>query len=498
MNAAPPLDLAEKLRTQIARMVTGNGLPPESVTTRTAQETLVKLNGQLDIRLTARAESTQGKGAAPVRWNQTFNAIADLTAAAPMLPAQLAQDAARLQHAADQILHQPHQGWGLTVTEIPTSPLDFTVGASEVCAQCHGEKTTLCANCNGLRRQECPQCFGRKEVTCPTCGGRMVMAGGEDCSICRHRGTVPCVTCQGQGEMSCTACAGKGQTPCRACDAKGQLWHQIIFHTAAQTNFKMMLAAELPEETMRHVRRLRPENLLDGRARITVTNQEISGDTVRVNYAAEFPIVQLEFSVADQPVHLTMLGEKPTILEATHFMDGLLAQSLDLLRRARQREVLAAAALGDLGKLRFYREALSPGKNSMELRRRYPFGISQNLLREVPSALHYLLSILTAQPRMLAAAAFNAVAAMLLLYLYGLNASKGHFGMGDILLLIVLLLLNTAAIAGTHIAVSAQTLRPFGVQPKLELKYLPTALGDAGIFSLAGTALMCIIAWLAK
>lgn len=493
-----PMELAEKLRAQIGRMVAGNGLPPEAVTTQNAKITTVRLLGQLDVRLLAHPKTSQGKGQPAAQFHQSYDNIAELTSSLPILQRELSNDKNRLAHAADEILMQSHQGWGLTAATLPAPHLDYTAGAVEKCPFCHGNKSETCTVCNGRCRQECSQCIGKKEITCPTCFGRGVLSSGEDCAACRQRGVVMCTACQGQGETGCHACSGKGQVPCRTCEAKGQIYHQVNFTAVAQANFKMMLAEDLPEDIAIHVRRLKAENLLGGRAKISVTGKEINGDAMRVNYTAEFPIAQLDYLLAEQPVHLVMLGEKPMVVEATHFMDRLLAPAMDLLRRARAKETPAAAALAELGKIRFFRDAFAAGKNGLELRRRYPFGIRIPLLREVPPALQYLLSILTQQPRMLASVAFNAVTAIFLLYHYFLGGAHKGFGAGDIVLCVILLLLNVAAILGVHIGVTLQTLKPFGLRPNYNANGLLIAWGKTGMISAAVTLLFCVIAWLIK
>jgi len=335
------------------------------------------------------------------------------------------------------------------------------------------------------------------------CNGRCVLSSGEDCPGCMRRGVVACTGCLGRGEVPCGTCAGKGQISCRNCDAQGQVFQQITFHTTVQSNFKLMIGQDLPEEIMRHLRRIKPENLLNGRAEIQVESEEIIGHMIRVMYLVNFPLMALQYQLGDQPMQIVTLGLRPMILEAAHFMDWLLAPTLELLRRARAREVLAATVLGELGKLRFYREAFAAGKNSQELRRRYPFGISGNLLREVPATLGYLLGNLTAQPRMLAAIAFNAVTAIFLLYIYVLGSSQAsgavkHFGVGDIFLCLALLGLNAAAITATHLGISARTLRPFGVRPKFDAARILNILGDTCFISLGVTLLLCIAAWVMR
>ncbi len=486
-------DMAERLRTQIARMVAGNGLPPEAVLLTHQHTTQVKLAGQLDVRLITRVENIQGKGPAPVKWHQQFEAAADIGPALAPLQSQLATDPQRLQIAADQILMKEHQGWGLIASDIPIPQLNYVAGAQYSCANCDGTSMQTCGVCNGDRRQNCPHCHGKREITCPTCAGRGVMSSGENCAACRQRGIVACATCQGQGEMSCTHCAGKGQTPCKGCDAKGTLYQQVTFNAFAQANFKLMLTENMPEDVMRHLRKLKPENLLGGRGTIIKDSTENGQDFVRINYHAEFPITQYQFQIGDMKMEFVTLGHKGTLFESPNFMDRILSSSLDMLRRARRREVPTAAALQELGRIKFYRTAFAPGPKNIHLRRRYPFGISAAIFREVPAGLHYLLSILTERPRTLAAVAFNAVATIVLLFTYALGTGNHLFGVMDVVFWIVLLLLNAGAILATHYVISAQALKPFGIRPNMQMDHMMTALGRTGLASLGITLVLCIV-----
>lgn len=483
--------MGEKLRVQITRMVAGNGLPPEAVSLASQSTQNVKLNGQLDIRLIAHVENLQGRGMAPAQWQQKFEMPGDLSASVVALQNQLNKDPKRLQMAADQILAQDHQGWGLVANDIPIPQLNFIAGCQYNCPNCDGTKNQTCGTCNGTMRQVCGSCNGKRETTCPTCFGRGTLSSGENCAACRTRGVVACAQCQGQGETACMHCGGKGQTPCKGCDAQGTLYQQVTFKTSAQANFKLMLAEELSEDIMRHIRKLKPENLLDGRATITRQDMTANDDFIRANYTAEFPITRYQFQIGDMTPEFVTLGSKDTLFEAPNFMDRLLSPALDQLRRARKRELPASTALQELGKFKFFRHALGGGKN-MPLRRRYPFGISPNLLREVPAGMHYLLSIMTEQPRMLAAIAVNAIAAIILLYVYALGSEK-PFGIGDIILWLFLLAANAAAVLAAHYFTSAKTLKSFGIRPNVQATHLLTVLGRTGMASLAVTLLLCIL-----
>lgn len=484
-------DMGEKLRVQITRMVAGNGLPPESVSLANQHSQTIKLHGQLDIRLITRGENLQGRGMAPTPWHQKFESPADISASITPLQKQLNGDKERLRLAADQLLAQDHQGWGLVANDIPIPQLNFIAGCQYNCPNCDGTKNQTCGTCNGTMRQVCSACNGKRETTCPTCFGRGVLSSGENCAACRTRGVVECAQCQGHGETACAHCGGKGQTPCKGCDAQGTLYQQITLHSFAQTNFKMLLAEDLPEELMRHIRKLKPENLLDGRATISQQEIEAHDDFIRVKYIAEFPISSYQFQIGNMTTEFVTLGHKDTLFEAPNFMDRLLSPALDQLRRARKREIPASTTLQELGKFKFFRHALGGGKN-MPLRRRYPFGISSNLLREVPAGMHYLLSIMTEQPRMLAAIAINALSAIILLYVYALGSEK-PFGIGDIILWLFLLGASAAAVLAAHYFTSAKTLKSFGIRPNVQITHLITILGRTGIASLGVTLLLCIL-----
>lgn len=495
MDDSQAPDMAEKLRAQIVRMVAGNGLPPEAVSLTSQQTTQIKLRGQLDIRLITRTETAQGKGPAPAKWHQQFDSPADIAPSTLPLQTQLATDQERLQFAADQILMKDHQGWGLTAADIPIPQLNYIAGAQYNCPNCEGTQMQTCAACNGKMRRDCPQCHAKREITCPTCYGRGVMSSGENCAACRTRGVVACATCQGQGETGCTACGGKGQVPCKGCDAKGTLYQQVSFNTFAQANFKLMLTEELPENVMRHLRRVKPENLLDGRAKIIKDEIQKIDDFIRVHYHAEFPITQYDFQVGNMQLEFVTLGNKGTLFEAPNFMDRLLSPSLEMLRSARRRHIPAAGALQELGKLKFYRSAMA-GNKPMQLRRNYPFGISSNLFKEIPTSMHFLLSILTERPRMLTAVAFNALVAIILLSHYVLDGAPRNFSLTDIILWLMLLLLNAAATLTAHYFVSAKSLKSFGIKPNMQMDHMITALGRTGFASLGVTLLLCIIMWL--
>jgi hypothetical protein len=298
--------------------------------------------------------------------------------------------------------------------------------------------------------------------------------------------------------MACRGCGGKGQTPCASCDAKGEIWEQLGLRIFAQTNFKMALDGEYHEDVLQHVRRLRPEHLLDGRAAITIGEKIVRDDVIEVAYQAEFPVTHLEFNIGAIAAKFVVLGDKSTLVESTPFMDKLLAPSLDLLRRARARQVAAATALAELAKIRFYRDALAPGKKLQELRHRYPFGISANLMREVPPALQYLLSTLTEQPRMLAAFGFNAVLVIAMLYLAKTHPAPGQLQFNDIAILVGALLTNMVVLMAMHFGVTSQTLKSFGVQPDLNGISLTAALGKTGFISLGISFAVCLLVWMLR
>lgn len=496
MATAPPPSLAERLRSQIARMVQGNGIAPESVVAQDEQSVRVALLGQLDVRLTCKTKTTQGNGDRHGRWLTTYQNFSELNGTLAALQSQSVKDAESLAYAADQILLEPNEAWGLQAQNMPIHHLDFDVGATETCQQCKGEKISTCQTCNGQRRHECEQCHGKRQMPCTGCFGRGVTSSGEDCLECRRQGTVNCTFCQGQGEVSCRVCNGRGQIPCQPCDATGKQWQQVTFEILAQTSFRMATAEDYPEHILRHVRRLQPEHLVDGRADIQIKEKQTIDAMRRVTYEATFPITQLQFGIGNLPARFVMMGEKSTMIESARFMDQILAPSLDLLRRARERNVPAPAALAELAKIRFYRDAMSPGKNGRDLRRKYPFGISAGVLREAPAALQYLLSILTEQPRMLAAVGFNAALGMVVLYLYHVGKTD-HAGIQfqDIAILVAALLVNFATLLATHFGLTKKTMESFGLKANFSNVSFRSALGKTGLASLCVTAVLCLLAW---
>jgi hypothetical protein len=495
MTSGKTADLAEKLRVQIMRMVAGNGLPPEAISLMRQQTATIKIVGQLDTHLAIRTENSNGKGSAHPVWQQSFEKLADLSASIVQLQNQLTTDPARLQLAADEILRHPSQGWGIAAADIGLESLNFIAGCEYTCGDCEGTKMQTCATCQGRMRQDCNQCFGKRETNCPTCLGRGVMSSGENCAACRQRGVVMCFACQGHGEIACSHCAGKGQVTCKPCEAQGTLFQQTTFKTFAQPNFKMLMPDHIDDNLTHHIRRLKPENLLDGRATINITGQQADDGFVRIHYTAEFPIRQYQFQLGDVPLEIVTLGHKDTLFDVPNFMDRILAPSLDLLRRARRREIPAINTLKELGEMQFYRRAFKLG-DPKSLRRQYPFGISTNLLREVPPGLHYLLSILTEQPRMLAALGFNAVSAILLLSIYVFSGVGHQFSASDAILWLMLIAFNAITILLTHFLLSERILKPFGLRPNMKINHMPLALGKTGLVSLCATLMLCLFIWL--
>jgi hypothetical protein len=202
----------------------------------------------------------------------------------------------------------------------------------------------------------------------------------------------------------------------------------------------------------------------------------------------------MKFAIGDAPAQFVMLGKKPLMIESTHFMDKILKPSLDVLQRARGRQMAAPDALAELAKIRFYRDALFPGKKLQDLRRHYPFGISANILRETPPALQYLLSILTEQPRMMAAIGFNILLAAVLFYFAKTSSGAKEFQFSDIVTIVVAMFLSMTAILSTHVVVTQRTLKTFGIRASMNGVAISTALGKNGFISIGVSFLLCLLA----
>jgi hypothetical protein len=200
--------------------------------------------------------------------------------------------------------------------------------------------------------------------------------------------------------MGCPNCGGKGGTPCPTCKGSGQIGEDAVVTCGASTSFAIH-GEGLPSGLRRGLDRLGIINLGKGHADIITLPPEKTGDepvsepregepaqqqkitTHKINYEAKLPYAELRMSFNGHKTIVSVFGKKNVLLNVPNFLDEALQPARDALALAARSsgtldEVLKTRAMHDALQL----QLIGSGE-VVNFRRLYPFGISQDVMREI-------------------------------------------------------------------------------------------------------------------
>lgn len=293
-----------------------------------------------------------------------------------------------------------------------------TIGVHEHCQPCSSSGNVLCANCNGQGRETCHRCNGKGEENCNQCRGEGVIYGQnnqqQQCNFCHGQGMATCTLCQHSGEVTCSICKTKGQIPCDQCSGTG--WHSLIsqIKIIAKGNFNYS-KENLPEEVPALIDDLGPllvtekhgdVEIIDDSTFIKDLENESGENEYIIPYHVRIPYGDIKFKIQEKhEIAGKLFGFQPLLLEMPNFIEKSTSRGRLKLIDASSNAKNTATGLRAAIKYRVIRESfiatarMTQKKAVVKISRRYPFGMSLEVIEQIIEQSGTALNLITKKPR---------------------------------------------------------------------------------------------------
>lgn len=382
-------ELAQKALKKIRALCRGNGVEEDSVQIKSARGEMIRCEAITHLELHPEITHSRKKGRVQVgvvceNPAQIQKAINDITVEA------IKKDETR-KYLAKMLLDRPDKGFAMHAEYINVDPLNQEFCVHAPCGDCGGHAVVSCNRCGGHRREVCPQCHGRTLTPCTFCHGKGFTQGPDgkqvQCNRCFGQRQVACTLCQKTGTVACRQCKGTGNTKCNSCGGAG--FYTDITHVAVRlkTLFEIDRAA-LPHPAVKIIEDNGPQMAANGHIKINAEQVKREDGGLAIQYETAFPYGDIEFSVNGKPLKAHLFGFKGKLLKLPNFVDNLVEGNFALLMQAASGHGNPASNIRKASKTRFIGEALlasvtlPPKKAMMSLKRKYPMGASNDLLKD--------------------------------------------------------------------------------------------------------------------
>ena len=361
------------------------------VTLETKEQDYV-LTGTMEISPLCESQPASYPGGVRNKACKKVESFAALQTAAAKHKQEFSESTDWIAASTREIEAHDNHGWGLEDAKVTLPEKSAIYAATEMCPTCCGRQTLTCTQCSGQGTVICTQCQGRGREQCYYCGGR-----GENphnptqtCPTCNGTRYAPCRYCQTQGHLPCPTCQGKRGTPCTTCQSSGHLTQEITVTCGAETHFAMK-ATGLPSGLRRGLDRIGIANIGKGHADITATpptkeekETPPKGNRILIlNYRAPLPYAEIRMGLGSRKAVVSAVGKRCALVDVPTFLDEPLTPWRDKLHLAAEGKATLESAI----EARAIKDVLSltiAGKGNLkEVRKVYPFGLSQEAIKSL-------------------------------------------------------------------------------------------------------------------
>jgi hypothetical protein len=388
--------LAENALLRLQKLAAGNGLNPALIQIAEKNERTTTLTGELHLNPRFDSQIKDGVGAFKNKSLRVLGSFEALDAEIANRKSAFETSKTLVQDVLNELEADPSHGWGQQDALVALPSHSATIGATSACPECGGKGLLVCGHCRGEKMIFCLYCEGRKQEPCYQCNGSGQDAANQPCPVCHGTRFAPCRYCHAMGMVACPTCAGRGGTPCAACRGSGKLSRLATIKAGTATSFQMKNTTDLPSGLLRNLDRLGIANLGKGHADIAILPQEAEADPKILHLRATFPYADVKIRIGKSLFALTVFGKKGLISGAPAFLDAALKPARAALAEAASG---SSKALDKAMETRAIREAitlvLEGKKNTNDLRRLYPIGLSPQVAQEIMIAANKSLRVMT-------------------------------------------------------------------------------------------------------
>lgn len=436
----------DKTLDTIKKLVTGNGINPEAITTEKLKGSTLRFGAYTLISL----QTTQSNNTKPGRYEtaEKIESEEAIKAAMEKTYRALATTPNLEQELHEAILTHENRGFSNTA-KIPLPKLKKEFVIIKPCPMCHAKGKVPCLPCNGKGRIICPRCKGTGRTPCTHCNGTKMVPVPSNanqkmaCPMCHGQGYKSCILCNQTGYVTCKTCAGRGETTCPTC--QGAAWNSHIFtqeihaHTTfvyPQNKLPPLITQTIEKMVEKHSKKMTEDTaiqVLTEPTLLTRWKQEQAenpdspfAQTLRqgdicfpILYDITLPYGELTFQINDKSYQTFLFGQKARSIQTPFFLDDLLEEGIKALENAANLQGNVHENLKAAGKFRSLKEAIilstsnNRAKAERKLKARNPIGLSKNTIKDIINNANRALKNITKKPRIIGLSIISALYAVL-------------------------------------------------------------------------------------
>lgn len=392
----PDIDpaLPQQALKTLRSLIKGNGIKTQALTLKQCEGEVLNFDARTLIKISSKTTSSTLPG--KISGGTVCQSSGELNTAVEKALKDVASSDTSSDKVAKTILERPDKGFGLFKEQIKLPSFDQEFFVHENCPKCQGKKQTACVNCRGQKQIKCIHCRGLRHMPCKHCRstGFIQTPNGkrEKCRYCRGRGKTTCTYCHGKGMMLCPKCQGKGFAQCPTCNGTGGQTQKTQLEVYADLSFQYD-QQELPQDLCRILDKNASSFVKQDNIKLQLQDlpaeekAKIPEDLVVINYRAALPYAKVRFTLKDETFDGILCGYQGKLLNLPPFLEQIAEKGFHDIS-------FAAANRGDVAKqiklaarFRLLRDILvqtalhKPQKAIGKLKKRYPYGITEQTLK---------------------------------------------------------------------------------------------------------------------
>ena len=276
------------------------------------------------------------------------------------------------------------------------------------CKACQGQKASRCDRCHGGKQETCGQCHGRRSVGCSQCrgSGQMKDQNGQSksCSQCFGKSSIQCPLCRARGVVVCRICKGAGNIKCHVCKGVGASSFSTTVTYKMNTIFEIDRSA-LPDGAIKMIENKGAELVKNNHIDLSAEQVKREDGGLAIQYELKFPYGNITLNLNGNPIKMHIFGRNMKVMKATNFVDQLVEKNYALLLRAANNDGNVISHVNKGSKSRLIADGLleavstRPKLAMMNLKKKYPYGVSNDLLKDVVLKSNKALSNVTQKSR---------------------------------------------------------------------------------------------------
>lgn len=380
--------LPQRALRQIRALAKGNGVEPDSIQIKKAGGEVIYCQAITHIELHPEIVEEKKRGRLQIGQLLENSALLD-KAVQDMTIGAIKNDETR-KYLANILLERPDKGYSLHAEYFDAEPLNRDFCYHQPCDSCAGHGNVGCSRCGGQRREVCNVCHGRTMIACKFCHGSGTIQGADgkqtQCNRCFGARQIACTICQKTGAISCRQCKGSGTNQCNDCKGGGFFTHITHVVLKMKTLFEIDRAA-LPHPAVKIIEDSGWKMAANGHIKLTAEQVKREDGGLAIQYDTEFPYGDLELSMNGKPLKTHLFGYKGKMLKLPNFLDTIIEQNFNLLIDAAKGDGNAISKVRKAAKTRLIADALllavslPPQKAMIGLKKKYPIGASNDLIK---------------------------------------------------------------------------------------------------------------------